>query len=127
MSDHEFESYNERFDPEQLDEAEIIDDPPKADPRDELQRLQLAAPKKDWFESKRYQDVEEALTKANGTTDEANNLGCAQAWLAVTKKREDYWRKALDSLERSKTLDNADLERATFNIARVKAAREAAK
>ena len=108
--------------------APIDDEPTPATPHDILSDLAFAPVKKDWLVAGEYERVEEALARPR-TTGEANNLGCAQAFLAVKTERPKYWGQALASLDRSVELAGADIvarERAHANSLVVEQARAAA-
>jgi hypothetical protein len=114
--------------------GEVIEEPGVADAAAELKSLKLASGKKSWIEEGRYRDAAEALDKDGASVAELNDLGCALAWLAFTERRVDYWDEAITKLEDSKkwadgkkSATDQEKERATFNVERVKAARETAR
>jgi hypothetical protein len=126
---------DEAFAIEPLDMTPIgpIDDDPKPDPKPdlvkkELAKLAFAPPMKDELKAGHYFEVVQALDKEKLTADEANNLGCAWAWLAHRDGEVDYWRSAIEALKKGIDAPKNGMERkerAERNLKHVRAALKA--
>jgi hypothetical protein len=106
--------------------APIAEEPPPTDlAKEALAELEPAERMPPAYEKGRYLEVVQALQKETLTADEANNLGCAWAWLAHEDGDQEKWLAASEALTKSRELSqagSAELKRAEKNLARVQAA-----
>jgi hypothetical protein len=118
MRDETRSAADENFAIGPLDAAPIgpIDtDPAPADAvpgKKKLALLEFARPKKALLESGDYLGVIQALDQERPPPDDANNLGCAWAWLAYTEDDYALWDKAIAALRRAQEGATTDKQRA---------------